>query len=468
MPWISGTYSRGYPSWSADAASNLPISATKFDTEDNDFAAGLNNCLTIDGLNKPNTAMTWSLASAPALTINRSTTGGTAFAVGFTGGTNNPSLQFQISDGGGATLNLTTAQTIALAIQGTNVVAITSAAFQVVPAGTAALPSLSLNGTNTGLYSPTAGEIGFSASGVAAGLVNTAGAWSIPQPSSAAVTLTLTNAGGSAAASPLAIVTGSAGYGATFSDGTNTGGFLGFDGSHNFNFGSSGAFGAEISTNGSVRLTISSGGAVAVDAPSASTTTAFTVNGIASTTNYAMKLIAPNTAGQSLGLQIVGGTTAADTPLAVYQAGGVQQLLYLYGDGGVVVGGATGGDQGLGSINASSIYIAGAQLYIGSPINQQNTTYACVLADANKTIYGAGTTSTITIPSNASVPYPKGTMLSFFNRGGGTMTIQITSDTLLLMPSASTGSRTLAANASSATALKVDSTVWMISGVGIT
>lgn len=54
MPWNSGVYTRGYASWSNDANNNLPISSTKFDLEDNDFAAGLNNCVTIDGLNQPN------------------------------------------------------------------------------------------------------------------------------------------------------------------------------------------------------------------------------------------------------------------------------------------------------------------------------------------------------------------------------------------------------------------------------
>ncbi len=75
MPWAGGVYTRGYPSWTNDANANLPISATKFDTEDNDFASGLNNCLTIDGLNKPNTALTW----AQALTVaSLSVTGNTA------------------------------------------------------------------------------------------------------------------------------------------------------------------------------------------------------------------------------------------------------------------------------------------------------------------------------------------------------------------------------------------------------
>lgn len=52
MPWNAGVYTRAYASWTNDANNNLPISATKFDLEDNDFAAGLNNCITIDGLNR--------------------------------------------------------------------------------------------------------------------------------------------------------------------------------------------------------------------------------------------------------------------------------------------------------------------------------------------------------------------------------------------------------------------------------
>lgn len=42
MPWNLGIFSRAYPSWTNDANSNLPISATKFDAEDNDMAAGFN------------------------------------------------------------------------------------------------------------------------------------------------------------------------------------------------------------------------------------------------------------------------------------------------------------------------------------------------------------------------------------------------------------------------------------------
>lgn len=94
MPWSgTGTYTRGYASWTADATNGLPISATKFDTEDNDFAAGIQNCLTIDGQNKPNATLTW----AQALALTRGSDG-TLFSIARTGGTNNPSLTWSVAD----------------------------------------------------------------------------------------------------------------------------------------------------------------------------------------------------------------------------------------------------------------------------------------------------------------------------------------------------------------------------------
>ncbi len=95
MPWSGGVYTRGYPSWTADANNNLPISATKFDTEDNDFAAGLNNCLTIDGLNKPTATLSWSQQIA----LTRGTDGN-LLSIARTGGSTNPSLTWSVTDSG--------------------------------------------------------------------------------------------------------------------------------------------------------------------------------------------------------------------------------------------------------------------------------------------------------------------------------------------------------------------------------
>lgn len=106
--------------------------------------------------------------------------------------------------------------------------------------------------------------------------------------------------------------------------------------------------------------------------------------------------------------------------------------------------------------------------YLESPINSQSLAYTLVLADSGKTIYhpSADTTArTFTIPANASVAFPIGTIVTFDNDiSAGALTIAITTDTLVLVGAAgSTGSRTLAAGGR-AVAQKVTSTRWRISG----
>jgi len=105
------------------------------------------------------------------------------------------------------------------------------------------------------------------------------------------------------------------------------------------------------------------------------------------------------------------------------------------------------------------------------PQVSQSAAYTLVLSDAGKHIYhpSADTTArTWTIPANASVAFPVGTAITFVNdASAGTITISITTDTLVLAGTGSTGSRTLAANGM-ATAIKIASTRWMISGPGLT
>lgn len=106
------------------------------------------------------------------------------------------------------------------------------------------------------------------------------------------------------------------------------------------------------------------------------------------------------------------------------------------------------------------------------PQNSQSVAYTLVFADAGKHILhpAADTTArTYTIPSNASVPYPIGTALTFVNQNGtgGIVTIAITTDTMRLAGAGTTGSRTLARNGI-ATALKITATEWIISGTGLT
>lgn len=106
----------------------------------------------------------------------------------------------------------------------------------------------------------------------------------------------------------------------------------------------------------------------------------------------------------------------------------------------------------------------------GMVITEKSAAYTFVLADANNTFLhpSADTTGrTWTIPANGSVAYAVGTVLTFINQASaGTITIAITSDTMRLAGAGSTGSRTLAANGI-ATAVKLTSTEWLISGVGL-
>jgi hypothetical protein len=104
----------------------------------------------------------------------------------------------------------------------------------------------------------------------------------------------------------------------------------------------------------------------------------------------------------------------------------------------------------------------------GIPQNSQSADYTLVLSDRQKHIYHPTTDTnnrTWTIPSNVQVPFIIGTVVTFVNRVN-TITLAITSDTLVWMGPGSTGSRTLAANGI-ATALKVTSTSWVISGIGL-
>jgi hypothetical protein len=104
------------------------------------------------------------------------------------------------------------------------------------------------------------------------------------------------------------------------------------------------------------------------------------------------------------------------------------------------------------------------------PQNSQSAAYTLVLADSGKHIFhpvGDNNARTFTIPANSSVAYPIGTAITFINMAAANVTIAITSDTLVLSPAGTTGSRTLATNGS-ATAIKITSTSWLISGSGLT
>jgi hypothetical protein len=98
----------------------------------------------------------------------------------------------------------------------------------------------------------------------------------------------------------------------------------------------------------------------------------------------------------------------------------------------------------------------------GAPTTGADLTYA------GKHVYHTSTAGTFTIPANASIAYAIGTALTFVNgNGAGALTIAITTDTMYLAGTGTTGSVSLAANGV-ATALKTSATTWIISGTGLT
>ena len=104
------------------------------------------------------------------------------------------------------------------------------------------------------------------------------------------------------------------------------------------------------------------------------------------------------------------------------------------------------------------------------PQNSQSTAYTTVLGDKGKHLLhpSADTTArTFTIDSNANVAFPIGTAITFVNQhSAGVLTIAITTDTMRLAGAGTTGSRTLNADGV-ATAIKITSTEWIISGTNL-
>ena len=151
-------------------------------------------------------------------------------------------------------------------------------------------------------------------------------------------------------------------------------------------------------------------------------------------------------------ISVSGTTTAGTLPVS---SGGTGAVTFtasslLMGNGTSPISSATAGvDYG----------------YAGVPQNSQNAGYTLVLGDAGKHIYFA-TAGSFTIPANSSVAFPTGTAVSFVNMSASS-TIAITTDTLYFSYDGTTGTRTLA-QYGVATALKIASTTWIITGTGLT
>jgi hypothetical protein len=171
------------------------------------------------------------------------------------------------------------------------------------------------------------------------------------------------------------------------------------------------------------------------------------------------------THGASLVLPGGGNIITADGDFAIfrgYAAGVVRCVAYVRASGKPIVA---------NTATEVGAQAADAQLFSNIPQNSRSAAYTTVLTDAQKHIFHPSadvTARTWTIDSNANVPYPIGTAITFVNQNGaGVVTIAISADTMRLAGPGTTGSRSLAANGM-ATALKITATEWIISGTGLT
>jgi hypothetical protein len=115
------------------------------------------------------------------------------------------------------------------------------------------------------------------------------------------------------------------------------------------------------------------------------------------------------------------------------------------------------------SVTVAATGTAGANTlgYRGLPLNAPAGAYTLVLADQGGLV--SVSTGGVTIPANGTTAFPIGTTIAVYNNSGSSQTVGITTDTLRLAGTGSTGTRTLAARGL-ATLVKVAATEWVAAG----
>jgi len=106
--------------------------------------------------------------------------------------------------------------------------------------------------------------------------------------------------------------------------------------------------------------------------------------------------------------------------------------------------------------------------YRGAPLNTQDAAYTLVLGDSGKTIlHTSASPHTWTIPPNASVAYPSGTVIVVANIGSGAVTIARGAGVALRIGGSATDGDKALAQHGVASLFKLDTNSWYISGTGV-
>jgi hypothetical protein len=227
--------------------------------------------------------------------------------------------------------------------------------------------SSSANGLNLGTTSPTA--VRLYANSVLALTINSSGAVTIAAPV-VGPGLLVNGAASNVTANFISSNLASGAFGVNIIGGTNssdwalavqnraqTANFLKLNGDGS----------GYIGWNGSVQtLTFDSNGRMVINTPLAAGPS-LNIHGIANVSGgFALTVSCPSVLSQSWGLQIVAGTNATDAALSVSNAALTTNPFTVWGDGGITAGPATGGTQGLGTMNVSFGYYVNGVLLSGA------------------------------------------------------------------------------------------------------
>jgi hypothetical protein len=182
--------------------------------------------------------------------------------------------------------------------------------------------------------------------------------------------------------------------------------------------------------------------------------------------NLGIGTVSPATRLHAAGItRISDATNSTAVNIDASTTAGLTSIIAQFG-GSQLAFGAAGAENfritSTGGITSSNL--ADAVGYKGIPQNSQTSGYTLALSDMGKHI--SITTGGVTIPANGAVAFPIGAAITIFNNSGTPQNIGITTDMLRQAGTANTGSRTLA-QYGVATVLKVTSTVWVISGAGL-
>lgn len=211
-----------------------------------------------------------------------------------------------------------------------------------------------------------------------------------------------------------------------------------------------------------------------------------TVNGITLTgtvTSSGSLTLGGTLSGVSLTTQVSGtlpvgnGGTGATTLTGILKGNGTSAFTAVTAPSGALVGTTDTQDLSNKTLTTGNTLNAGTSVsdtgtiaatspgFRGIPQNSQTSGYTLALTDAGKHI--SITTGGVAIPANGTTAFPVGTTIVVYNNSSSSQNITITTDTLRLAGTSSTGTRALAQRGL-ATLVKVASTEWVASGAGLT